>query len=153
MGIEPQIDRAGSSAAPVRREALKAKVIKKAKSTASDIQNAVVKKILDEVQSGTMGPARSDQFLRNKYGPFWNGCQRFGIQQGTKDNGQPKFRCIDNHATSGVSDAAERRQKICMANISGIMLLIRAAEKEFISAGLLGPTWELRGSTEDLKAG
>ena len=113
---------------------------------------AVVTKTAAEVSAGTMGPRRALEELVVLHGQYANFCQRFGIKQGIDSSGKIKYRCIDNHATSGVNDAASRMQKILMSNIASIMLLIVRYESILRKAGLLGPEWSLVGATEDLKA-
>jgi len=113
---------------------------------------AVYKKTMAEVEQGTMGPDLGPEGPEAKYGRFWNGCQRFGLHQGWKENGDPKYRCIDNEQTSACNDAAERRQKIKMSSIATIMLMIRCMETALKATGLLGPQWTLMGASEDLKA-
>ena len=99
-----------------------------------------------------MGPRRAFEELVVLHGQYANFCQRFGIKQGIDSSGKIKYRCIDNHATSGVNDAASRMQKILMSNIASIMLLIVRYESILRKAGLLGPEWSLVGATEDLNA-
>ena len=113
---------------------------------------AVVTKTAAEVSAGTMCPRRALEELVVLHGQYANFCQRFGIKQGIDSSGKIKYRCIDNHATSGVNDAASRMQKILMSNIASIMLLIVRYESILRKAGLLGPEWSLVGATEDLKA-
>ena len=117
-----------------------------------DLLMAVVTKIAAEVAAGTMGPRRALEELVVLHGQYANFCQRFGIKQGIDSSGKIKYRCIDNHATSGVNDAASRMQKILMSNIASIMLLIVRYESILRKTGLLGPEWSLVGATEDLKA-
>ena len=117
-----------------------------------DLLMAVVIKTAAEVSAGTMGPRRALEELVVLHGQYANFCQRFGIKQGIDSSGKIKYRCIDNHATSGVNDAASRMQKILMSNIASIMLLIVRYESILRKAGLLGPEWSLVGATEDLKA-
>eukprot|EP00973_Karenia_brevis_P092608 12413217-Karenia_brevis.AAC.1 len=95
------------SSAPARRAALIDKTKKEALVTDKAILLAVYEKTMQEVAAGTMGPDLTEHGVLRKYGPLWNACQRFGIQQGWNDDGSPKFRCIDNEATSGCNEASE----------------------------------------------
>eukprot|EP00973_Karenia_brevis_P073000 10138815-Karenia_brevis.AAC.1 len=94
---------------------------------------------MQEVANGSMGPDLTEPGVLKKYGPFWNACQRFGIQQGWNDDGSPKFRCIDNEATSGCNEASERFQKISTTSISTIMLMTAALQRRILERGLSGP--------------
>ena len=135
-----------------RREALKRKIFGESEKAPRDILMAVVEKTAAEVSAGTMGPRRAMEDLIDIHGQYANFCQRFGIKQGLDSSGNIKYRCIDNHATSGVNEAATRTQKILMSNIASIMLLIVRYESVLRERGLLGPQWSLVGATEDLKA-
>ena len=106
------------TSAPSRRETLKNRLIKESKSAKQHILQAVHQKTQEEVKGGTMGPPMSEDEVTAKHGPYWNAVQRFGIEQGLKEDGTPKIRCIDNHATAGTNGAAQRRQKIPMASES-----------------------------------
>jgi len=138
--------------APQRREELIAKIKKEARGANPELLAAVHEKTQKEVQQGTMGPARTREYLLEKYGKYWNGCQRFGIHQGVTESGDPKYRCIDNHATSGVNDAASRRQKIWMSNVASIMLQSKKLEQAILDHDLTGWNWEVSAASRDLKA-
>ena len=101
---------------------------------------AVVTKTAAEVSAGTMGPRKALEELVVLHGQYANFCQRFGIKQGIDSSGKIKYRCIDNHATSGVNDAASRMQKILISNIVSIMLLIVRFESILRNTGLLDPS-------------
>jgi len=134
-------------------EILEKKMAEEAKRASPDLLMAVFLKTQKEVnESGTMGPPLTKQQVDQKYGSCWNGVQRFGILQGVDNEGNPKYRCIDNHLTALTNDAAERRQKIEMSTVASIMLLIRSLCRALEEASINDENWTPMGSTQDLKA-
>ena len=65
------------------------------------------------------------------HGPFYNVIPSFGLEQGLDNEGLPKYRRIDHHTRGGCSKAAERRQKINMAMVAHVMLMVRLVASFF----------------------
>ena len=99
-----------------------------------------------------MGPGLTEAEMTFKRGHLWNVAQRYGILQGTNSNGEPKYRCIDNHADNMTNSAAERLQTVPMQNVSMIMLMVKALDAAIPSHGINYPAWEILGGTEDMQA-
>ena len=82
-----------------------------------------------------------------KHGSLSNIIPSFGLMQGLDDSGNPKFRRIDDHSKGGCNAAARRMQKIPMATIGQVALMVKSAASEC----LLESTDQVRTRTEDMK--
>ena len=139
--------------APARRSRIIERIEQDALRAKSELLQAVFDKTMAEVDENKMGPPMSLEEVLKKYGEHHNIVQRYGIEQGVDEKGHTKFRCIDNHLDNLNNDAAERRQKVPMASVGHIVLMIRAmylslkTRPEFME-----DDWALTGATEDLKA-
>ena len=137
--------------APARRIRIVARIEVDATHAKPELLSAVFNKTMSEVEEHKMGPPLEEVDVQSKYGNHYNIVQRYGIEQGVDELGSPKFRCIDNHLDNQNNDAAERRQKVPMASVAHIVLMIRALYAS-LKDHALDETWDLVGATEDLKA-
>ena len=85
-----------------------------------------------------MGPALTIEKARRLYSGTTS-YTSFGLQQGFDNDGQPKYRRIDDHTASGV---AHRLQKVPMAMVDYVGVLVRALARQSPQISL---------STEDMK--
>jgi len=108
-----------------RRMQVFADMRKAALSADPNMVEAIFNKTCKEVEAGTMGRPMTPEQAEKKYGPFYNVIPSFGLQQGVDSDGCPKFRRIDDHTRGGCNKAAERRQKINMAMVAHVMLMVR----------------------------
>ena len=88
--------------------------------------SAIYTKTLKKVQKGTMDGPFSHEELVQKFGNYYNVIPSFGLEQGTDDQGQPKYRRIDDHTAGHTNLAATRKQKINMAMSDYLIVMIRA---------------------------
>lgn len=58
---------------------------------------AIYRKTLKEVASGTMAGPWTEQQLEERYGSHFNVIPSFGLTQGVNEKGEPKHRRIDDH--------------------------------------------------------
>lgn len=131
-----------SSAAKRRSQTLR-RVCFMAEKSSDKLAWAIWEKTDKEVKKGTMGPPMTLDQLSNKYGPFFNVVPSFGLEQGVDDQGHPKYRRIDDHSAALNNSAAGRKQKIQMAGVDYLAVLVKALAE--VSAG------SLMLATEDLK--
>jgi hypothetical protein len=137
--------------APERRKKLKASMLSRGLGENPEAARAVFEKTKEEVANKTMGPAMTEEEVTAKHGPHWNMVRRFGIEQGVNSKGERKFRGVDDHSESGNNPAAERRQKIPMAMVHHIMLMIRMVALWFPQVSWPDIKVDPLGATEDLK--
>ena len=141
---------------PERRSRITYKIMASARADHahgnSELLRAVSEKTLKEVAEKKMGPGLSEAEMTLKRGHLWNIAQRYGIVQGTKDDGKPKYRCIDNHADNMTNAAAERLQTVPMQNVSMIMLMVKALDAAIPGNRRNDPMWTILGGTEDMQA-
>ena len=104
-----------------------------------------------KVEEHKIGPPLEEVDAQSKYSNHYNIVQRYGIEQGVDELGSPKFRCIDNHLDNQNNDAVERRQKVPMASLAHIVLMIRALYAS-LKDQALDEEWDLVAATEDRKA-
>ena len=112
-----------------------------------ELQTNIYQKTLKEVQAGTMGPPMTYEEALRKHGSMLNIVPSFGLMQGTDEQGKPKFRRIDDHSKGGCNGAARRMQKIPMAMIGQVMLMVKSSA----STCLLKPSDQIHTCTEDMK--
>lgn len=87
---------------------------------------AIYKKTIKEVAQGTMGGPFTESELAQRHGAFFDVVPSFGLEQGVKEDGTPKYRRIDDHAAGLTNSAGTRTQKIPMAMIDYVVVLRRA---------------------------
>ena len=120
--------------------------------TPAHVLEEVSRKILCEVETGTMGPGMTLSEATAKYGNFFNIVPSFGIEQGTTNDGKPKVRRIDDHAACDNNAAAARRQKITMASCYTCLLMQKLVAVVFDTEAWPDPDGEPEGATDDFKA-
>ena len=97
-----------------------------AKKGSPELARAIWEKTMKEVKKGTMGPPMSLEEVRKKYRDDFQVTPSFGLEQGTNDQGQPKYRRIDDRIASGVNQFSKRMQKVPMAMIDYVGVMLRA---------------------------
>ena len=141
---------------PERRSRITYKILTSARADVAKGNNALLRavseKTLKEVAEKKMGPGLTEAEMTLKRGHLWNVAQRYGILQGTDSSGQPKYRCIDNHADNMTNSAAERLQTVPMQNVSMIMLMVKALDAAIPNHCRNDPLWKILGGTEDMRA-
>ena len=131
------------ASAPTRRTSMIKRIKTMATAGSSDLSSAIWSKTLKEVEQGTMSGPYNLEEIEEKHGRFYNVVPSFGLEQGVSDSGTKKFRRIDDHSACHNNLAAERRQKIEMAGVDYLMVLISAlSQKNFL---------DLLIATEDMK--
>ena len=141
---------------PERRSRITYQIMASARAESAKGNNALLhavsEKTLKEVAEKKMGPGLTEAEMTLKRGHLWNVAQRYGILQGTKSDGKPKYRCIDNHADNMTNAAAVRLQTVPMQNVSMIMLMVRALDAAIPDHRRNDPLWKILGGTEDMQA-
>ena len=107
------------------------------------LAQAIWEKTQKEVQAGTMGPAMTLEEAQSLYPGRIQVTPSFGLEQGIDASGAPKFRRIDDHSASGVNMAAYRLQKVPMAMVDYVGVLVRALAQQ---------TDQISLATEDMKS-
>ena len=125
-----------------RSEAMIDRVAYMAKKGSPDLAQAIWEKTNKEIEAGTMGPALTLDEARRLYSGTLQVTPSFGLQQGFDNDGQPKYRRIDDHTASGVNRVAHRLQKVPMAMVDYVGVLIRALARQSPQISL---------GTEDMK--
>ena len=133
--------------APERRSKMIDRVRYMAKKSSHDLTVAIWEKTQKEVTAGTMGPPMTEQEATSKYGPFFNIVPSVGLEQGVDAEGNPKFRRIDDHSACMNNQAAERRQKIPMAMVDYLAVMVKA-----LALSCEKPSCRVHVATEDMKA-
>ena len=131
------------ASSPTRRTSIVKRIKTMAASGSSDLSLAIWNKTLKEVEQGSMSGPYSLEEIEKKHGRFYNIVPSFGLEQGVSDSGAKKFRRIDDHSACHNNLAAERRQKIEMAGVDYLMVLISAlSQRNYL---------DLLIATEDMK--
>eukprot|EP00972_Heterocapsa_arctica_P073175 10808406-Heterocapsa_arctica.AAC.1 len=91
-----------------------------------------------------MRRAFSSEEISACHGAHWNLVRRFGMRQGVDTDGSPKFRTIDDHSENANNQAVHRKQRIPMAGVATIIMLVHMVYKLF-------PTSDIVGGSEDMK--
>ena len=81
---------------------------------------AIWEKTQKEVAKGTMGPPLSLEDVQKLYGKDFQITPSFGLAQGLDEQGQRKYRRIDDYTASGVNPSAHRKQKVPMCMVDYI---------------------------------
>ena len=102
--------------------------------------DAIWAKTMKEVGKGTMAGPFTRAELEGRHGSFINIVPSFGLEQG-----EGKYRRIDDHSASNNNQASHRTQKIQMAMADYLMVMISAAAKKF-HGGLLLATEDMAGA-------
>ena len=84
-----------------RSEAMIDRVAYMAKKGSPDLAQAIWEKTNKEIEAGTMGPALTLDEARRLYSGTLQVTPSFGLQQGFDNDGQLKYRRIDDHTASG----------------------------------------------------
>lgn len=122
-----------------QRSALIQRVEKMAKSESVELQEAIWKKTLKEVDQGTMeGPLTSAQ-IEKRWGKHYNVVPSFGLQQGDK------FRRIDDHSACSNNAAGTRMQRIEMATVDYVVVMIKSLS-ERAGTRILTSTEDMQGA-------
>ena len=90
--------------------------------------NAIWQKTQKEVETGSMSAPLSEEELRKRRGNYFNVVPSFGLEQGVDANGEPKFRCIDDHTAGWCNLAARRLRKIRMSSVDYIAVMVRSGQ-------------------------
>ena len=125
-----------------RSRALIRRVEYMARRGSPQLAQAIWEKTQKEVRAGTMGPAMTFEEAQTLYPGRFQVTPSFGLEQGKDANGAPKFRRINDHSASGVNIAAHRLQKVPMAMIDYVGVLVRALAQQ---------TNQISLATEDMK--
>ena len=91
-----------------------------------ELAKAIWEKTLKEVAGGTMGPPMTLDQVIGKYKTDFQVTPSFGLAQGLDNQGKQKFRRIDDHTASGVNPSAHRLQKVPMAMVDYVGVMVRA---------------------------
>ena len=91
-----------------------------------ELAAAIWEKTMKEVKKGTMGPPLSLDQTVDRYEGDFQVTPSFGLAQGCDEQGNPKFRRIDDHSASGVNPSAHRLQKVPMAMVDYVGVMVRA---------------------------
>eukprot|EP00435_Cladocopium_sp_Y103_P045554 s1825_g13.t1 len=114
-----------------------------ARAGTPELAQAIWDKTIKEVTAGTMAGPYSSEEIVAKHGRFFNVVPSFGLQQGNASDGSVKYRRIDDHTASHNNLAAHRRQKITMAMVDYLAVLVKAIGALTCQPVVLG--------TEDMK--
>ena len=76
--------------------------------------------------------------VQHRHGRFLNVVPSFGLEQGTDEGGEPKFRRVENHSACLNNSAAHWMQKIEMANADYFSVVIRSLQETFHEGALIG---------------
>ena len=91
-----------------------------------ELAKAIWEKTMKEVAGGTMGPPMTLDQVVSRYKTDFQVTPSFGLAQGLDEQGKRKFRRIDDHTASGVNPSAHRLQKVPMAMVDYVGVMVRA---------------------------
>ena len=124
---------------PLRRPVALRRVKLMAEAGGHDMAEAIWRKTIKEVETGSMaGPFTLEEML-TKHGRYLNLVPSFGLKQGEK------YRRIDDHSASHNNLAAERTQQIHMAMVDYLMVMVSSMAKKF-NKGLYIATEDMAGA-------
>lgn len=132
------------SSAPHRRESVIKRVRLMAEQGGAPMANAIWEKTLKELSSGAMSGPFSREDLLKMHGRHYNVVPSFGLEQGVDDSGMAKYRRIDDHTAGHTNLAACRKQKIEMAMIDYLVVMVKSLALQLDA--------EVVVATEDMKA-
>ena len=133
------------STAPRRRADSIKRVKFMAKQSGHEQAEAIYKKTIKEVSQGTMGGPFTHEELIARHGAYYNVVPSFGLAQGTTESGLPKYRRIDDHTAGHTNLAAFRTQKIEMAMVDYLVVMVKALYDQFHSGIEIG-TEDMQGA-------
>ena len=113
------------ASAPSRRQKTLRRVKMMAEAGGADLCRAIWDKTLKEVAKGSMAGPFSHSEVEAKYGRWYNVVPSFGLEQGDK------YRRIDDHSASHNNLASERTQRIQMAMVDYLMVMVRSMYDRF----------------------
>ena len=133
------------SSAPKRRPGTVHRILKMAESSPSELNKAIWEKAMKEVAQGSMdGPFDETEMIK-RHGKFFNLVPSFELAQGTNEKGEPKFRRIDDHSASHNNLAATRMQKIPMAMVDYLLVMLSSMATH-VSTDLVAGTEDMQGA-------
>ena len=133
-------------AAPERRVKLFAMMRSEGIGRELEAAQAAFDKTQGEVAGGKMSEAITEAEVTKQHGPFWNVVRRFGIKQGVNSKGFPKYPTTDDHTENDNNNASGRTQKVVMAGVNIIMLIIRVIARAFLGEQPLGGTGDMKAA-------
>ena len=113
------------------------------RASPKDMSEAIWRKTLKEVATGTMGPPMSLEEVRQTFMNDFQIVPSFGLRQGHDESGQPKFRRIDDYTASGANPSSHRWQKVPMTMPDYVGVLSKTMGRK---------GWDIRYSTDDMKS-
>ena len=125
------------------RATMMSRVVRMAESSGEQTSAAIWGKTIKEVSEGSMAGPFTLEEIQSRHGSFFNVVPSFGLEQGLDESGKPKFRRIDDHSACLNNSAAHRAQKIEMANVDYLAIMIRSLQETFKEGACVG--------TEDMK--
>ena len=125
------------------RATMMSRVVRMAESSGEQTSAAIWGKTIKEVSEGSMAGPFTLEEIQSRHGSFFNVVPSFGLEQGLDESGKPKFRRIDDHSACLNNSAAHRTQKIEMANVDYLAIMIRSLQETFKEGACVG--------TEDMK--
>ena len=129
--------------APQRRKDLLRRVSSMSKAGGQAMAEAIWKKTMKEVKEGSMRGPLTERQVEELHGKHYNVVPAFGLRQGVDDMNQPKFRRIDDHSACLNNMAAGRKQRIEMAMVDYLVVMVKELSKAFPESVHIG--------TEDMK--
>ncbi len=90
---------------------------------------AIYEKTAKESLQGTMSPPMTWEALNEKYRGIFNVVPSFGLEQGTDEAGNPKYRRIDDHSASGNNPFSHRKQKVPMTMVDYVATLLKYSSR------------------------
>eukprot|EP00435_Cladocopium_sp_Y103_P012194 s2155_g3.t1 len=133
------------ASAPSRRQEVLRRVEFMSKKAGESQAKAILQKTLKEVQQGSMGGPFSHEELLERHGRFYNVIPSFGLEQGVNERNEPKFRRINDHSAGFTNLAAHRKQKISMAMVDYLIVMIKALFQKVNTSLEIG-TEDMRGA-------
>lgn len=103
-----------------QRSSLMKRVARMASAESPQLQEAIWRKTMKEVEQGTMEGPLSPSAVEERWGKYYNVVPSFGLQQGDK------FRRIDDHSACLNNAAGTRTQRIEMATVDYVVVLIKS---------------------------
>ena len=132
------------SLAPGMQSKMISRVERMASNEPREQNEAIWQKTLKEARQGSMQGPLTDETIQGMHGKYFNVVPSFGLAQGCDEKGTKKFRRIDDHSACLNNAAGNRMQKIQMANVDYIVIMIKHLFQKF------GTT--LQVSTQDMQA-
>eukprot|EP00971_Amphidinium_carterae_P078554 1554105-Amphidinium_carterae.1 len=120
--------------APPRRAKLARKALSYRPQDIPALQ-AALEKTMIEVDRKCMDGPFTEEAINAMFGSLWNPCRRFALQQGSNPDGSIKYRVIDDHTENDNNKSAARTQRIRMAGVSTLMLMVKAMARRLADQG------------------